>query len=153
LPKRELALKVVQALLVGKDVPIGDFVMNKMPKVDFERFHNCTRKEFYSNVETICKKYKDLERAERDFKKKIGRSSENTDTSNRTNQMLKQYEDDLEFLNSIKTKDFVPLPSVKVSSEERENFVENTKLQKNDLQITISKIEGVSGHAELKIYF
>lgn len=62
-----------------------------------------------------------------------------------------KHQDDLEFLNSIKTKDFVPLPSVKVSSEERENFVENTKLQKNDLQITINKIEGVSGHAELKI--
>lgn len=58
MPKRELALKVVQALLGGKDVPIGDFVMNKMPKVDFERFHNCSRKEFYSNVEAISKKYK-----------------------------------------------------------------------------------------------
>jgi hypothetical protein len=49
--------------------------------------------------------------------------------------MTKAYKEDLEYLNSIKTKDFVPLPTVSVAAEERENFVENTKLQKNDLQI------------------
>jgi hypothetical protein len=67
--------------------------------------------------------------------------------------MLKAYAEDQEYLNSIKTKDFVPIPSVKVDLEERDSLVENTKLQKNDLQILIIKVEGINGTAELKMYF
>jgi hypothetical protein len=65
--------------------------------------------------------------------------------------MLKAYAEDQEYLNSIKTKDFVPIPSVKVDLEERDSLVENTKLQKNDLQILIIKVEGINGTAELKM--
>lgn len=36
-------------MLKGKEVPIGDFVLNKIPKVDFERFHGTNRKEFYAS--------------------------------------------------------------------------------------------------------
>lgn len=46
---RNLGIKMAQVLTTGKNVPIGDFVMNKVPKMDFEKFHGSTRKDFHGS--------------------------------------------------------------------------------------------------------
>lgn len=49
MPTRELGIKVVEALIANKPVPIGDFVMNRIPKLEFEKFHGCSRKDYHNS--------------------------------------------------------------------------------------------------------
>ena len=73
-------------------------------------------------------KLKSLQLAEREFRKKIGRSNKNAALSLKLDQQLKIYEEDLEYLGTVRNKEFAPIPTIKMQSEEREFFTENTKL-------------------------